>query len=110
VRPLTPLLAKLGQTGPLEILWRHHNAKLAVGMKVKKPRLRQRGDLGRVLHIDDQDGRTAPLLFGEINGLGLGRFQDLVDGFPTVPLRTAASNGSWGRVTFSSIRIFHLLR
>src|SRR6266496_150100 len=52
---LGPLLPKLIKAGLSEVLRRHHNLKLTVGVETQEPRLCEGGDLRCALDIDYQN-------------------------------------------------------
>ena len=66
-------------SGLAQVLRRHHDPELAIRVEVQKPRLRQRGDLRRAVHVDDQNRPTSAVQFGKVDGLGLGLVENALD-------------------------------
>jgi hypothetical protein len=48
----------------------------------EEPRLDHRGDLGGVLHVEEQQGRPLPIIINEVHGLGLHIREDGLNGRP----------------------------
>jgi hypothetical protein len=73
---LRPLLAEFVQASLCQVWRGHHNVKLAIRVEQQEPWFRKRGNLGRIVHLDDHNRPASALVFREVDRLRLQLVED----------------------------------